>query len=364
MAPLVPLPKTYVLQSSYISMARCADDYRRLLHQLGCLAPCIDEAEVILLHGPFAYVEQLLQMAPGLADRYVVGYLVWETDRLPESALSMLPQLDAIWTPSWYSARSFVPHHGQVRWLPHVVRPAAKPSEQAIEHLNALLGPTGRCELVQIGRCADPRKAFVAAAQAVQAAAHGRPGLTLIQKVMEAPHAKAALPQAQVKGAVVELTGLFDDDLMAALYHRAHFVLSPHHSEGWGLTLSEGMAAGVPAIASHYSGNLAFMGPTSAILIDGVESEVRPADYFGAFRAPMRWHYALPGHIEQAVGRAYDMVGTPEYDAMASEARRIGKIYDDRHVRLLMRGLLTEIARQKGAGAQPRHKDRYILQGR
>ena len=362
MAPHAPLPKTYVLSSHYISLAQCAQDYRRLLDQLDCLATSPDDADVIFLHGTLGQALPTLMATPGLADRYLVGYLVWEADRLAESALRLLPLFDAIWTPSWYSARSFVPHHEQVRWLPHVVRPAKVPSQQAIAQLEDVLGPPSPCELVQIGRPHDPRKAFTEGARAAQAAAYGRPGLTLIQKMMFSKTNVSPVPTARRYGSVVELTGLFNEDLMAALYARAHFVFSNHHSEGWGLTLSEGMAAGTPAIASNYSGNLTYMGPQSNILIDGVESQVRHDDRSESFEAPMRWHYALPGHIEQAMGRAYDMVGTPEYDAMARQARRIAKVYDARHVRLLMRRLLTDIAEGQRAGGRPRPKNLSALQ--
>jgi glycosyltransferase involved in cell wall biosynthesis len=362
MAPHAPLPKTYVLSSHYISLARCAQDYRRMLEQLGCLATCPDEADVIFLHSTLGQAWPTLMATPGFADRYLVGYLVWEADRLAQKNLRLLPLFDAIWTPSWYSARSFVPHHERVRWLPHVIRPAKVPSPQAIAQLESVLGPPGPCELLQIGRPHDPRKAFTEAAQAAQAAAYGRPGLTLVQKVMLAETDASASPVARRQGAVVELTGHFDEDLMAALYARAHYVFSNHHSEGWGLTLSEGMAAGTPAIASNYSGNLTYMGPQSNILIDGVESEVRDLDRSESFEAPMRWHYALPGHIEQAIGRAYDMVGSPEYEAMAQQGRRIGKVYDERHVRLMMRKLLMDIADAQRAGERPRPKDLLGLQ--
>ena len=62
---------------------------------------------------------------------------------------------------------------------------------------------------------------------------------------------EALLPQAQLD----------------ALYGQADALVSLHRAEGFGLTLAEAMAMGIPVIATGYSGNLEFMPPGSAELI-------------------------------------------------------------------------------------------------
>lgn len=62
---------------------------------------------------------------------------------------------------------------------------------------------------------------------------------------------EALLPQAQLD----------------ALYDRVDAVVSLHRAEGFGLTLADAMALGIPVIATGYSGNLEFMPPGSAVLI-------------------------------------------------------------------------------------------------
>ena len=47
----------------------------------------------------------------------------------------------------------------------------------------------------------------------------------------------------------------------------ADVLLSLHRAEGFGLTLAEAMAAGLPVVATGYSGNLDFMPPGSAELV-------------------------------------------------------------------------------------------------
>jgi glycosyltransferase involved in cell wall biosynthesis len=335
------LPKTYILQNAYISLARCAEDYRRILTRLGCLAPSLAEAEVVILHQDFDTAQALLANVPALKAKRLVGYLVWETDRLPERTQGTFDQLDAVWTPSWYSAKSMVQRHPEMMWLPHVVRPPVRPSPAAVAHLTELLGPKPRCALVQIGRPNDPRKGFSQVERAVRAAAEVCPGLVLVQKT-DGFTGQTGLGSRR-DGPIVQLWGHLDDDLMAALYARSHFVISGHHAEGWGLTLSEGMAAGVPGIAADYSGNMAFMQPDTGILIPGYEAEIHKTDAWRSFAAPMRWHYPLPGQIQKAIKQGYASTGTASYAAMASRAQRAVRAYDAAHVTCIMRSLLLRV---------------------
>lgn len=347
MAPTSPLPKTHILGSDYVSMSRCAHDYRQILEGLGCYEPSLEAADVVMVHASFGQVADMLRGMPGLAAKYLVGYLVWEADRLPPAAVPLTQYFDEVWTPTWFSAKSLLPAAQFIRWLPHVVRPQLTPSQQTQADLEALLGAPGRCAMLQIGRGTDARKNFEETAQAFEAACIGRPGLTLVQKHAESSNPdKSAAPTCRRIGNVLHVHGSLSNQAIAGLYARSHFVLSPHHGEGWGLTLSEGMAAGVPGIASNYSGNLAFMTARNSILIDGYEAPVRDADKNQNFSAPMRWHYSFPGHIEAAVARAYEMVGTAAYDAMATQAKRIRRVYDMRHIRVLLRSYLKDIERR------------------
>src|SRR5205814_2840284 len=44
-----------------------------------------------------------------------------------------------------------------------------------------------------------------------------------------------------------------------SLYHETDVVLSLHRSEGFGLTIAEGMLRGLPAVATDWSGNVDFL---------------------------------------------------------------------------------------------------------
>ena len=67
-----------------------------------------------------------------------------------------------------------------------------------------------------------------------------------------------------------------DADERLALVADVDCYVSLHRSEGLGLTMAEAMAAGTPVIATGYSGNLDFMLPGSALLVDATEIEIGP----------------------------------------------------------------------------------------
>lgn len=54
---------------------------------------------------------------------------------------------------------------------------------------------------------------------------------------------------------------------MVAMYHSAHGFVFPTAGEGWGLTLQEAMATGLPAIATRYSGHLDFCTEQNSYLV-------------------------------------------------------------------------------------------------
>ena len=59
----------------------------------------------------------------------------------------------------------------------------------------------------------------------------------------------------------------FDEVEMRALFHVIDCYASLHRSEGLGLTIASAMAAGTPAIATGWSGNLEFMDDDVAVLV-------------------------------------------------------------------------------------------------
>lgn len=58
------------------------------------------------------------------------------------------------------------------------------------------------------------------------------------------------------------------EKLMPRFMQSFDCLVSPHHGEGWGLSISQMMALGKPTISTKYSGNLDFMNEKNSYLID------------------------------------------------------------------------------------------------
>jgi glycosyltransferase involved in cell wall biosynthesis len=106
-------------------------------------------------------------------------------------------------------------------------------------------------------------------------------------------------------------------DLIAS----ADTLLSLHRSEGFGLTMAEAMLAGVPVVATDWSGNLDFMDETSAML---VPSRMIPAlDRKGVYGRGEYWADPDP---EAAAGHLRLLAERPErFSAMIDAARRMAE---------------------------------------
>lgn len=96
------------------------------------------------------------------------------------------------------------------------------------------------------------------------------------------------------------------DTAINALYQLSTVYVSAHHSEGWGFPLSDAMIFKKPVIATGYSGNLEFMNLNNSLLLDFVESEIKPQDCFWLFSSGMRWAYPDVRDLERKMLFLYE----------------------------------------------------------
>ena len=135
----------------------------------------------------------------------------------------------------------------------------------------AALGVEGRFVLTAGG--ASERKNLEALAQAWPRVRAARPGTTLV--LAGPPHPR----RTELFGSMpdVRLVGRVTDDVLPRLYAAASVVVVPSLVEGFGLPALEGMASGVPVVASDRSSLPEVVGdggllvePTGAALAQGV----------------------------------------------------------------------------------------------
>jgi glycosyltransferase involved in cell wall biosynthesis len=208
-----------------------------------------------------------------LADKHVTGYWAWELPRAPEAWRAGLRRVHALATPSAFVADAVrmlgetppivvAPHPVMLEALP-VPPPRTRPisaeapftvafsfnSASGFERKNPLA-------LIAAFKTAFPDRPDTCLRILASNIEHYPDGRSLIET------ARAGDPRIAVTFAAV------DRDAYWRWYGRPDLYASLHRAEGFGLSLAESMALGVPVLATRWSANAEFMSESTAIPID------------------------------------------------------------------------------------------------
>lgn len=208
------------------------------------------------------------------AGRRVIGYWAWELEQVPRSWAKAVRYVDEVWTPSNFVAeavRTITPAEMPVRVFPHLVSLLpSSPGDRARFGLPA----DGFVVLTSF----DMRSGFVrknpfAAIEAVRRAAElSGQAVTLVCKVVGREGSPGLFAELEAEAAkqddVKMITEALSGAEMASLIASADAVITLHRSEGFGLLPAQAMLAGKPVVATGWSGNVDFMDPETARLVD------------------------------------------------------------------------------------------------
>jgi len=195
------------------------------------------------------------------ATRYRIGYWAYELGQLPADWVAAIPFFHEIWTPSRFVADAVEKARGNgqtiVRVVPHPVAadPPAQVSADAGRPLTFLVMFDARSSLAR----KNPLGAIRAFQQAFSADDTSVRLQVKIVAVWKDPRAVAELRDAARGWRNIGFTEaeLTDSDTLQ-LYRSADCLVSLHRAEGFGLPLAEAMLAGLPVIATDWSGNVDF----------------------------------------------------------------------------------------------------------
>ena len=218
-----------------------------------------------------------LHWRPG-GRRIAVWY--WELETVPADWAGTLGWPDEVWAPTGFLADAFrraVPGKRVVAVLPGVELTPFTPRPRGYFGLPAGFLFLFTFDMGSVMARKNPLGVLAAFRAAFPG---GRAGVHLAIKVSRGETNKADLARLQADVASTPNTTLLDAVLprpdAVALLDSANCFVSLHRAEGFGLSLAESMLLGKPVVATNYSGNLEFMTPHTARLIDCARVPVGP----------------------------------------------------------------------------------------
>ncbi len=254
--------------SSYISHKKAGQDYVACLESLGHTVFTRPEdagqAEVAVIHDDPLNYPIILEHFPELRKMPLAAYAVWETDKLPRAYAENLAGVDEIWTCSDYSKKSMSGTFANVSVLPHVV-PRRRAGRELIKSMRERIGAESAFIFFSITDSINPRKNISGLLG----------GFAMLRAMLPNPD-KARLVLKQYRKAldldaipgVLTIDEALSEEEITALHIASDAYVSAHHSEAWGLGLSEAMSLGRPVIATGYSGNMQFMNSENSFPVE------------------------------------------------------------------------------------------------
>lgn len=290
--------------SSYLSQHRGARDHARAVAPHVTLVDSPKDADVCVFHADIGNVENELNEIERLGrGRKLVGFVVWEANDLPEFTRPHMKRFDEIWTASRFCHRAFSRHHERVFVVPHLVEPNPFTPQDARFVDRLLPKRDGDVRFLFITTADAKRKN---AAQLVEVFSRLRVEMPNAHLIIKGYNIAGEVEEARFATVVPEF---LSDAQMAALMASADVYFSPHHSEGWGLNISDAMAQGRLAVATAHSGNLDFMDENNSLLIPCTVGQIGDRQKATQLFAPeMEWANIADDDMANAMRTAYAMV--------------------------------------------------------
>lgn len=293
----------------------------------------------------------------GLAeDRYTIGVWFWELAHLPEYFAHSLTLVDEVWVTSDFLRRALLAiTEKPVHVMPMPVTVPEGPA--AFDRVRFGI-PDGPMFLFMFDYFSTvDRKNPLGLIDAFCAAFAEGEGPVLVIKAINGDQARSDRERvrfrARGRSDIVLLEDYLDPEQNEALLGAAAAYVSLHRSEGYGLTIAESMARGVPVIATNFSGNLEFTTPDDSILVDCALAPVPPGA--GPYPAGATW--AEPD-VAAAAAAMRRIIAEPEWARELGQRgrERIAEVASPAATARFVRervGVATEIALERRRGTAP-----------
>ncbi|HEX5270449.1 MAG TPA: glycosyltransferase, partial [Gemmataceae bacterium] len=288
------------------------------------------------------------QGRPFAAAEHRIGVWVWELPSLPPGAELQAVPLDEVWVPSAFNQRavqaiSDVP----VYRIPYVVEPrpgAAGRGPEGRARARARFGlPEGAFAfLYMFDACSYvERKNPFALVRAFREEFAGRGDAVLVLKVSHGTYDTRFVERlgeeldGPVRDDVLVIDEVLPDEGVSDLIAACDCYVSPHRSEGFGLTLAEAMLEGKPVIGTRYGGVTDFLTDETGYPVDFRLVEI--AEDLGVYRAGNVWADPSVPHLAR---RMREVFGDPE--GAARRGARGRRFITDNYSRQAVGRLIAE----------------------
>lgn len=342
----------YYHRSSYVSHRQAGN--MNLLALAAAGIPLTDNpqaAETVILHDDPVLYEELLARHPYWAKIRKIAYAVWETESLPSAYIPILQNMDEIWTCSSFSQQALAQCGRPVHIVPHVVNPP-QPSQSDLDAMARLIAvpPQSAPSTSQhshkpfyfytIADSFNPRKNVMGLLSIFARHLSRHPSSYLVIKHYRKPLDLATLPH------VINIDAELSDGEIAALHNLCHCYLSAHHSEAWGLSLSDAMAHGKAVIATGYSGNMDFMNEDNSFPVRYSLQAVPQlmCQILPLFTPQMHWAEPDPDHMAYLMHKVQSRY---PWEQITKKARQDMRAYSAEAVGRVMLEVLEEGMKRK-----------------
>lgn len=261
--------------------------------------------------------DQTLALVQGMgrhffADRYNIGYWMWETTEFPSEFLKSLEYYDEIWTASEFcrevlARKSLKP----VVKIPHSMNMNLSNLDS---QLNLVL-PEGAFiffNMVDFFSFPERKNPLGAIEAFIKAFGTESQDVRLIVKISNSSHRpdvkKIIKSRVQKTKSITLIEGYVDRWSLNTLMANVDCYVSLHRSEGFGLPIAEAMSLGKPVIATGWSGNMEFMDDSNSFPVKYELTEIPLQD--GPYKNAGCW--AEPDCNHAAELMTY-VVGNPEH---------------------------------------------------
>ncbi len=300
-------------------LQECVQDDDTIEKLIACLAPA-ETYSHILLHTVPEYWPNLIEK-----EHTNIGYTVWETTRLPKHFANLINQVDCVLVPSRFSVHACIKSGITIpiKTVPHILNPvvpANKDTKLKIRNRLNLNSTNNNSNFVfyTINEWNARKANWTLLDVFLNTFTKDEPVTLVIKTSPTGPSdeydsnthdtkslVSHALMEHQNPPHVEIINEKITDQEISALHDIGDCFVSTTHSEGWGLGLFEAAGFSTPVIATGWGGQLAFLDPEHANLID--YSLVSTQDKLAfSYSEDQQWAQVDQKHASQLLRSVYE----------------------------------------------------------